>query len=113
VKSSEASCPFCDAAVTRADTAALRAPVSRDRAAMLFGAATLASALGVAACNAGPPAPAYGGPPPLDTHAVTVTTTDPPAHPPVAAYGAPMPTGDAAPALPPAPTDAGAPKPKK
>ncbi len=81
----------------------------RSRAALLFGAATLAGAIGVGACN--PVGPAYGGPPPPDTNG--------PVSPPVAAYGAPAPDrfDESPPIAPPAPrtiTDAGtAPKPKK
>lgn len=98
------------------ESAALDGPVAlvaRDRAALLFGAA-LASAIGVAACNAGPPAPAYGGPPPPPDTVTRVTVTDAAPTPPVmvAAYGAPMVMTDASVPTPPPSVDAGAPKKK-
>ncbi len=62
----------------------------------VFGAASLAGAIGVG-CNASPPAPAYGGPPPPpDMHSLTVTPPTAadagPAPVAVSAYGAPVPT---------------------
>lgn len=111
VKHTESACPFCDAKIEYVESN-VSAPIARDRSALLFGA-VLASAIGVGACNAGVPAPAYGGPPPPDT-ATQVTVTDAATTPPVmvAAYGAPAPTAMLVDAGPPAPVAAyGAPAP--
>lgn len=124
MKHTESACPFCDSKIEAVAVSA-NAPLTRDRSALLFGA-VLASAIGVGACNAGVPAPAYGGPPPPDT-ATQVSAVDA-ATPPVAvaAYGAPAPTNMldgvdagsppapvAAYGAPPTMMDAGPPKPKK
>ncbi len=109
VKADESRCPFCDAALT-APTARAMTALPRSRAALMFGAvfgaASLAGAIGVG-CNASPPAPAYGGPPPPpDMHSLTVTPVTAgdagPAPFAVSAYGAPAPTDTA-----PHPADAG------
>ena len=75
MKAEEARCPFCDAAVIAVAAPAPMADAhvfTRSRAALMFGAATLATAIG-ASCT---PAPAYGGPPPSDTGHTTVTVVN-------------------------------------